>query len=88
MEMQLGDGTDPRRFERAVTRMAQRMMDMVAEALLERRSGHSIQVRAAGSHPKVLHPNAVRVMAESGIDISGCRTIAQVTTEGGTTDGK
>ena len=26
---------------------------------------------APGSHPKVLHPNAVRVMADRGIDISG-----------------
>ena len=33
-------------------------------------SGHAIQARSAGSHPKVLHPNAVRVMAERGIDIS------------------
>lgn len=60
----------------------------MAEALLERRSGQSIRVRGAGSHRKVLHPNAVRVMAERGIDISGCRTIAQVTREGGATDGK
>ena len=43
----------------------------MAEALLEHRSGHLIQARSAGSHPKPLHPNAVRVMAERGIDISG-----------------
>lgn len=43
----------------------------MAEALLEHRSGHLIQVRSAGSHLKPLHPNAVRVMAERGIDISG-----------------
>ena len=42
----------------------------MAEALLEQRSGHTIQARSAGSHPKPLHPNAVRVMAERGIDIS------------------
>jgi protein-tyrosine-phosphatase/DNA-binding transcriptional ArsR family regulator len=42
----------------------------IAEALLEHRSGHTIQARSAGSHPKPLHPNAVRVMAERGIDIS------------------
>ena len=28
---------------------------------------------APGSHPKALHPNAVRVMGERGIDISGHR---------------
>ena len=43
----------------------------MAEALLEHRSDHLIQARSAGSHPKPLHPNAVRVMAEHGIDISG-----------------
>jgi protein-tyrosine-phosphatase/DNA-binding transcriptional ArsR family regulator len=42
----------------------------MAEALLEHRSGHTIQPRSAGSHPKALHPNAVRVMAERGIDIA------------------
>ena len=31
----------------------------MAEALLEHRSGHTIQARSAGSHPKPLHPNAV-----------------------------
>jgi ArsR family transcriptional regulator, arsenate/arsenite/antimonite-responsive transcriptional repressor / arsenate reductase (thioredoxin) len=43
----------------------------IAEALLEHRSSHKIAARSAGSHPKSLHPNAVRVMAERGIDISG-----------------
>jgi ArsR family transcriptional regulator, arsenate/arsenite/antimonite-responsive transcriptional repressor / arsenate reductase (thioredoxin) len=43
----------------------------MAEALLDHLSGHLIQARSAGSHPKPLHPNAVRVMAERGIDISG-----------------
>jgi len=46
----------------------------MAEALLQERSGHTIEVRSAGSHPKVLHPDAVRVMAERGIDISGRKT--------------
>ena len=46
----------------------------MAEALLEHRSDHTIQARSAGSHPKALHPNAVRVMAERGIDISGNTT--------------
>jgi protein-tyrosine-phosphatase len=43
----------------------------MAEALLETRSEHTVGARSAGSHPKELHPNAVRVMAERGIDISG-----------------
>jgi protein-tyrosine-phosphatase len=43
----------------------------MAEALVAHRSGGAIVARSAGSHPKPLHPNAVRVMAERGIDISG-----------------
>ena len=43
----------------------------MAEALLERRSGSAFRARSAGSHPRPLHPNAVRVMAERGIDIAG-----------------
>ena len=43
----------------------------MAEAMLEHRSAHAIEARSAGSHPKPLHPNAVRVMAERGIDIAG-----------------
>ncbi len=43
----------------------------MAEALLEHRCEHAIAGRSAGSHPKALHPNVVRVMAERGIDISG-----------------
>ena len=46
----------------------------IAEALLEERSGHTVGARSAGSHPKVLHPNAVRVLADRGIDISGRTT--------------
>jgi protein-tyrosine-phosphatase len=46
----------------------------MAEALLEHHSGGTIRARSAGSHPKPLHPNAVRVMAEGGIDISASKT--------------
>jgi protein-tyrosine-phosphatase/DNA-binding transcriptional ArsR family regulator len=42
----------------------------IAEALLAERSGHRIEARSAGSDPKPLHPDAVAVMAERGIDIS------------------
>jgi protein-tyrosine-phosphatase/DNA-binding transcriptional ArsR family regulator len=43
----------------------------MAEAILERLGGARVQASSAGSHPKPLHPNAVRVMREYGIDISG-----------------
>ena len=43
----------------------------MAEVLLERLSDHTIQARSAGSHPKPLHPNAIKVMAARGLDISG-----------------
>ena len=46
----------------------------IAEALLDERSDHTVEARSAGSHPKVLHPNAVRVLDERGIDISGHTT--------------
>ena len=43
----------------------------IAEALVEHRSAGTVRARSAGSHPKALHPHAVRVLAERGIDISG-----------------
>ena len=47
----------------------------MAEAMVRDRVAGRIDVRSAGSHPKVvLHPNAVRVMAERGIDISANTT--------------
>lgn len=46
----------------------------MAEALLEHHSGGRIRARSAGSHPKPLHPHAVRIMAERGIDISKRRS--------------
>lgn len=46
----------------------------IAEALVEHRSAGTVVARSAGSHPKPLHPNAVRVMAERGIDIAGRHT--------------
>jgi len=45
----------------------------LAQALLEEVTGTTVQVFSAGSHPKRIHPNAVRAMAERGIDISGRR---------------
>jgi protein-tyrosine-phosphatase len=47
----------------------------VAEALVRERSGGVVEAYSAGSRPKPLHPNAIRVMAdEYGIDLSGHRS--------------
>jgi ArsR family transcriptional regulator, arsenate/arsenite/antimonite-responsive transcriptional repressor / arsenate reductase (thioredoxin) len=43
----------------------------IAEALLQRAAGDQVQVASAGSHPKQVHPNTVRVMREHGIDLTG-----------------
>jgi protein-tyrosine-phosphatase/DNA-binding transcriptional ArsR family regulator len=44
----------------------------MAEALIRDRSGGAVEACSAGSHPKPLHPNAVRVMRdEHGVDLSG-----------------
>lgn len=43
----------------------------IAEALTRHRSGGAVTAESAGSHPKPLHPLAVRVLAERGIDASG-----------------
>jgi protein-tyrosine-phosphatase/DNA-binding transcriptional ArsR family regulator len=45
----------------------------IAEALAEQLSGGAVSAASAGSHPKPLHPNAVRVMRERGIDLAGRR---------------
>lgn len=42
----------------------------IAEALLRQMAGDTVDVHSAGSHPKSVHPNAVRVMRERRIDIS------------------
>ena len=46
----------------------------MAEALLEHMSAGTVEARSAGSNPKPLHPNAVRVLRRRGIDISAHRT--------------
>jgi protein-tyrosine-phosphatase/DNA-binding transcriptional ArsR family regulator len=43
----------------------------MAEALAEQLAGEQIKAASAGSHPKSLHPNAVRAMRDYGIDITG-----------------
>ena len=46
----------------------------LAEALIRHATKGAVEAHSAGSHPKTLHPNAVRVMGEYGIDISHHRT--------------
>lgn len=46
----------------------------MAEALLQQLSGGDVDAFSAGSRPKALHPNAVRVMNARGIDISSRRS--------------
>ena len=46
----------------------------MAEALLDHLSAGAAVGASAGSHPRSLHPNAIRAMNEWGIDISGRRT--------------
>ena len=46
----------------------------MAEALAERLSAGAVHAASAGSHPKPLHPNAVRVMRDRGIDLAGRRS--------------
>lgn len=46
----------------------------MAEALMTASTGGAIEAHSAGSHPKPLHANAVRVLRDRGIDISDNRT--------------
>jgi len=46
----------------------------MAEALCGKLSDGAVRAVSAGSRPKPLHPNAVRVMRDRGIDISGRRS--------------
>ncbi len=46
----------------------------IAEALAQQLGDGWIEARSAGSHPKPVHPNAVRVMRERGVDLSGRRS--------------
>jgi protein-tyrosine-phosphatase len=46
----------------------------IAEALTEQLSDGAVSAVSAGSHPKPLHPDAVRVMRARGIDLAGKRS--------------
>ena len=46
----------------------------IAEALLQQAAGTRARVASAGSNPKPVHPNTLRVMREYGIDVTGRRS--------------
>ncbi len=46
----------------------------IAEVLCERLSGGAVSAVSAGSHPKPVHSNAVRVMRDRGIDLNKARS--------------
>ena len=46
----------------------------IAEALVEQLGGGAVEAFSAGSHPKPLHANTLRVLREHGIDHSGRRS--------------
>jgi protein-tyrosine-phosphatase/DNA-binding transcriptional ArsR family regulator len=46
----------------------------IAEALVRTRSGGTVEAFSAGSRPKPLHPNTLRVMREQGVDLAGQRS--------------
>ena len=46
----------------------------IAEALLREMAGNAVTVRSAGSHPKPIHPNTIRVLHERGLDGSPRRS--------------
>ena len=43
----------------------------MAEALIEKLAGGGVAAASAGSHPKPVHPNTVKVMRTYGIDLAG-----------------
>ena len=72
LSLQALDGTvRPRRARVLFLCTGNSARSQMAEALVEHRSKGVVTARSAGSHPKALHPNAVRAMAERGIDIAG-----------------
>jgi len=46
----------------------------IAEALLRQAAGTRVRVASAGSNPKPVHPNTLRVLRDYGIDVTGLRS--------------
>jgi protein-tyrosine-phosphatase len=46
----------------------------MVEGMLRYLGGVAVEVASVGIHPKPVHPDAVRCMAEIGVDISGQRS--------------
>jgi ArsR family transcriptional regulator, arsenate/arsenite/antimonite-responsive transcriptional repressor / arsenate reductase (thioredoxin) len=46
----------------------------MAEALVRHTTAGAVEASSAGSHPKPVHPDAIAVMAERGIDLSRARS--------------
>jgi ArsR family transcriptional regulator, arsenate/arsenite/antimonite-responsive transcriptional repressor / arsenate reductase (thioredoxin) len=76
-----GVGASPHRWGRGATRARVLFLctgnsarSQMAEALAEQRSEGAVRAASAGSHPKPLHANAVRVMRARGIDIASRRS--------------
>jgi protein-tyrosine-phosphatase/DNA-binding transcriptional ArsR family regulator len=70
MEDQAAIGRPPRVLFVCTGNSARSQM---AEGLLQHLSHGVVEAFSAGSHPKALHPQAVRVMRKRGIDLSGRR---------------
>jgi arsenate reductase (thioredoxin) len=61
-------GTEPMRVLFLCTHNSSR--SQMAEGLLRAQGGPRYQVFSAGTHPRTVHPLAIKAMAELGIDIS------------------
>lgn len=46
----------------------------IAEALLRQAAGRRVRVASAGSNPKPVHPNTLRVLREYGVEVTGLRS--------------
>ncbi len=72
MAMERGANTSdtPTPFRILVICTGNRARSQMAHGWLRQLGGHAVQVASAGAQPRGVHPLAVRVMAEVGIDIA------------------